>query len=66
MLLPPVPARSGDVRRVAGRRWWWLRARAWLVWRLCPGAHPIAELIARGEWAALDRLLTALEGETLP
>ena len=38
-------------------RRWRLRLRAWWVCRRDRGAHPVAELIARGEWSALDRLL---------
>lgn len=44
-----------------GRFWarWRLRLRARLVRRR--GAHPVAELIARGEWAALDALIRDLD-----
>lgn len=48
-------------------RWWlWrLRLRLWAWWicRTDPGAHPVAELIASGQWQALDRLLADLNGQ---
>lgn len=58
-IAPPGPL-QGRLRR----RWarWRLRLWAWLVSRR-GGSHPIAELIARGEWAALDRLLADLDEE---
>jgi hypothetical protein len=55
----PAPA-TGWRRRL---RLWRLRLWAWWVCRRSPGAHPVAELIARGEWAALDRLLADLDEE---
>jgi hypothetical protein len=56
-----APAPAVDWRRRLRR--WRLRLWAWRVHRRDPGAHPVAELIARGEWAALDRLLTDLDEE---
>jgi hypothetical protein len=38
-----------------------LRLRAWRVSRRDPEAHLVATLIARGQWAALDRLLDDLD-----
>ncbi|MCC6629539.1 MAG: hypothetical protein IT340_19340 [Chloroflexi bacterium] len=46
--------------------YWRLRARAWWVWRMTPGSHPIAEMVARGEWAALDRLLALTDADEWP
>jgi hypothetical protein len=48
-------------RRRLRRELLWLRA-AWLC-RRAPG-HPVAHLIAARRWAALDRLVTDLEGES--
>jgi len=39
-----------------------LRLRAWWIVRIRREFHPVAELIVRGEWAAVDRLLAELEG----
>ena len=64
---PPCPepmvesAPAVDWRRRLRRRR--LRLWAWWICRRQPGAHPVAELIARGEWAALDRLLADLDEE---
>ena len=56
-----APAPAVDWRRRPGR--WRLRLWAWWVCRRDRGAHPVAELIARGEWAALDRLLADVDEE---
>ena len=42
----------------------WLRLRAWWFSRRAGGAHPLAERIARGDWAALDHLLDELDGDS--
>jgi hypothetical protein len=55
----PAPGAPPWRRRLLRLR---LRLWAWWVCRTDPGAHPVAELIARGQWRALDRLLADLDG----
>lgn len=68
-VLPPLsdaaPARPSLVSRpaIASLR---LRLRAWWLSRRGTGAHPLADRIARGDWAALDRLLDDLDGDWPP
>lgn len=38
-----------------------LRWRAWLVCRAEPGLHPVAALVAAGNWRALDSLIDEME-----
>lgn len=68
-VLPPLsdaaPARPSPVSRpaIASLR---LRLRAWWLSRRGTGAHPLADRVARGDWAALDRLLDDLDGDWPP
>lgn len=59
-ILPTPPG-----RRRASAALWWLRLAAWRRQRLQAGDHPVTDLVARGDWAALDRLLLDLETEPL-
>ncbi len=58
--MPARPAQPGR-QTVALLR---LRLRAWWLSRRLAGAHPLAERIARGDWAALDQLLDELDGDS--
>ena len=62
--VPARPARPGRPNVALLR----LRLRAWWLSRRAAGAHPLADRIARGDWAALDHLLDELDGDapTLP
>ena len=57
---PARPARPGRHTAALLR----LRLRAWWLSRRAAGAHPLAERVARGDWAALDQLLDELDGDS--
>jgi hypothetical protein len=56
--IQPVPAAPGWRRGLLRLR---LQLRAWWICVSDDESHPVAELIARGEWAALDRLVDDLD-----
>jgi hypothetical protein len=55
--------RRAGLARALRLRWqrWQLQARAWLLCCASGEPHYVADLIRRGEWAALDRLLAEME-----
>jgi hypothetical protein len=59
--LPTPPTTRPTRRWQRPFRYLRLRLRAWLVTRAHGDAHPVAVLIARGDWAALDRLVDDLD-----
>lgn len=52
-----VRSRAEWRQRTASLAWMIFRLRAWGLSRLHRDAHPVADLIARGNWAALDDLV---------
>jgi hypothetical protein len=56
----PAPPAAGWRLRLQR---WRLRCWGWLICTASGDPHYVAELIRRGEWAALDRLLADLEAD---